>query len=176
MRKVLFLSVLVVLFTGLSMGQAYVVKDNRIIGVASDADPEYISVSATDIDLAYSILNYYWGCGYPVGDLDEWNARVVQVFTPSGNEKQSINGPAVHAVWAQGDDVCTDEPVTWGYGELGWTSRWSNQGPAFRVTASGYLPDDPDMCPGDILMFSMVYNSQAKGGDGNENIDLVCPE
>jgi hypothetical protein len=83
----------------------------------------------------------------------------------------------VYKIWDYFADPCVDEPITWGYGSYSSSFRLKANGEfSSRFTASALLPDDPDWCESDLLSFSQVLNSKAKGGEGMFKINLSCPE
>jgi hypothetical protein len=185
MRRLFVLFSLSTLFLGFALGGdggAVVIKDGAptFYGFSSwhpGIDEGYQAFGAGDWEGIYGALNLFLGCDYETGPSTEELERQT-VDTPSGNFSGSIHGPMIHAVWDPTyQDPCTDEPMTWGYGSYtGMAKAKPNKGFSLHITASGMLPDSPDMCEGDLIDYSTVFFMKEDGSVHPFHINLECPE
>ena len=176
MRKLLVLLSLTFLLSGLTFGQATVLKGEDWLCYGLPAG-DYNSFGGTDLDAMFFCINDWLGCDYPIGTIDGV-VRTHQVITPSGNDIQNMHGPMVHAIFAMSDfPFCDAEPLAWGWGSLSGNRGFKeNKGGWATLKAHATLPDDADMCDGEMLNYVGIVNTKAKGGEVMAKIILNCPK
>lgn len=188
MNSLLKTSVLVLVAIGASSAvvspvhaQAEVETDTVINGYFMDdyeGNLQFRSAGASEPGFLAVILNTGWGCWYPVNTEDDLN-RLHDVLTPSENTNQSSSGPMLHIIWPAGSDPCN--PGNWiagGYGQFSssWKTNAKNDSFSGRFTASGYFPDEADICEGDYVAYSAIWHVAGDNNDLFCNLDPFNPD